>query len=225
MKPHVLGFSILIITAIGNGQITSGKVDMKINQGVQFGGGGSAFDIQDSGGTTPFDTKNNFKNADFIMATMLCLPCNSCYCCTWEFGSSRPYWVSKKHIDSTDFSQVLVLNDTSKFKKVDSLKSASGSQLPHSVDVPMNGNYFVISNIDNRYVLLTLSETTRYIPNYSNPTIQCVNGAKINWWVQTNGKPHFPNPTSLVKVNSQKKQFIELFDYQINGRRNSIPPK
>lgn len=218
MHPKALGFFILIFTSIGNGQIVSGKADMKINQGIQFGR--SAYDVVLSGGTTPFDTKNDFKNADFIMATMLCLPCNTCYCCTWEFGSSRPYWVSKRHFDSTDFSQVLDLSDTSNFKKIDTLKeSSSRLQIPHSVDVPINGIFLVVSNIENKFTLLTLSETTKYIPNYSNPTIQCVNGAKINWWTQTNGKPHFPNPTSITNIGKPKKKFVEMFEYQINGRR------
>lgn len=222
-NPQVLALFILIFAAIGSGQIVTGKSDMKINQGIQFGR--SAIDLPPSGGSSPFDSRNDFKNADFIMATMLCLPCNTCYCCTWEFGSSRPYWVSKKHFDSTDFSQLMDLDDTSKFKQIDSLNEGSKSNLPHSVDVPINGIFFVTLNFENKYVLLTVSETTKYIPSYSNPTIQCVNGAKINWWVQSNGKPLFPNPTSIFNLGTQKRQFFKLIEYEINGRMISIPPK
>jgi len=202
--------------ADGFGQIVEGKTEIKVNQGLQFGG--TAFGLPSSEGRPSFDIRNDFKTADLILATTICPLCVGC-CCLWELGSSRPFYISKIKFDSTDFSQALDLKNSSKYEIIDSIKENSRAHLPHSSQIPIDGKYFVLVNSTGKFVLLTVSEIIRYIPDYSNPTRQCSNGVKTNWWIQNSGYPHFPKPSSVINTPNVSETKNSFFDFQINGRK------
>lgn len=212
-------WAILFLSAFaadGFGQNAEGRTEVKADQGLNFGG--SAFDLPSSVGPSSFDTRNDFKNADLILATVICPLCLGC-CCLWELGSSRPFYISKIKFESTDFSQPLALKDPSRFELIDSIKDGTGAQLPHSKQVPTDGKYLVLSTSSGKYVLMTVSEITMFIPDYGNPTRQCANGAKTNWWIQNSGNPHFPLISSAIVAPRIPEIKHPVFDFQVNGRK------
>lgn len=218
-------WAALILSAFiadGFGQISEGKSEAKVNQGLIFGG--AAFALPSTAADNPFDSRNDFKNADLILAIMGCPLCVGC-CCLWSLGSSRPYYISKIKFDSTDFSTPLDLKDPSKFELIDSVKANTGMQIPHMSQVPTDGKYLVLVNSSGKYVLMTVSEITMFIQEFPDPTRQCSNGVKTNWWIQNSGFPHFPKSSSVIRTPRIPEMEKPIFNFQINGRTLPDNPK
>lgn len=209
----------LLFALNGYGQIVTGNIEIKVNQGFIFGG--EVFDLPASG-SLRFDADMNFKNADLIVLNTFCPLCMGC-CCSWEVGSSRPFYISRIHYDSTDFSKSLDLNDTARFQLVDSTKGSFGKILPHTGIIPLDRKYIVFKNAAKKYALLKPAEITKYIPDYSNPMNQCTNGLKGFWMLQNSYMvPYFPNPSSkVVEKNSfsNYRRFNYFHSFLINGRK------
>jgi hypothetical protein len=209
----------LLIASNGNGEIIQGNVEIKVNEGFVFGG--ELFDLSASGGAG-FNTENNYKNADIIVETAFCPLCMGC-CCSWEIGSTRPFYISRIHFDSTDFSKQLDLNDTAKFQFIDSTRDNYRKFLPHTDKIPLDGKYIVFKNVSKKHALMKPIEISKFIPDYSNPMKQCTNGVKGFWMLQDSySVPYFPRPSNrVVGINTfPKYKGVNYFDdFLLNGRK------
>lgn len=141
-------------------------------------------------------------------------------CHTLAVGSPRPFYFSKIPFNGFSLDAPLILSDSSKFTKCDSIHKdtyifidSTHCYLPHTIlfdsylQALQTGNFAVFKNINNFYLLakfdtlMAIDTVYQPMPTY----YPYIKGFKINWYLQNNGSTDFSN---IVGIEPNRLHFI-----------------
>lgn|GEM_PF-2264053 len=186
---------IISLNFMAFAQITSGKAVMKLNQDINFSSGvitgnpGSMVTLY-----SPPSCTTKTKNIDFSIIVInggLCM----CPCPASGPGSQKPFYVFNKIWDSLHIKTPLNINDSSQFKKIDTVKYVGGEpcSLPYTYagSYTPSGNTIIVKTQSNKFVLIHAKSGTKAQDSCYEDVLSYVLDYTINWYLQNNGSLDF----------------------------------
>ena len=140
-----------------------------------------------------------------------------CFMDTFAIGSSKPFYVSKKSVDSVDFSSNLNLNSEDIYYKIDTMYNDPTEPAtcvrPHIHTGKIDSTYypkFLIINTKSGYVLVTYRDLWCTFVDITLGTIRFYNKILVDSYLQDDNSLNFSDISDMLKTNIKQNYTINL---------------